>query len=157
MVLRDGSLLIAALFGFWHLNLDLMADIKVGLPFVPLGTVLLSAALYVKVFRNAEDLNRSYRIATGLVTAGAVLNAIGWVLVMEGPGGEYEAAKTGFWRFMLSLRSNANPELATVTFYITIALMTLLVGYAVYQGFRLLSKVEQAAVAEAKSAPHVQA
>lgn len=144
VVLRDGSLFVAALFGFWHLNLDLMADIKVGLPFVPLGTVLLSAALFVKVFRNAEDLNRSYRIATGLVTAGAALNALGWVLVMEGPGGEYEAAKTGFWRLMLSLRSNANPELATVTFYVSIALMTLLVGYAVIKGFGLLAKLEPA-------------
>ena len=28
VVLRDGTLFLALLFGLWHLNLDLMADIK---------------------------------------------------------------------------------------------------------------------------------
>ncbi len=50
LVLRDGSLLVASLFGILYLNLDLMADIKVGLPFVPLGTAVMGAALVVKVF-----------------------------------------------------------------------------------------------------------
>ena len=36
------------------LSIDIMADIKVGLPFVPLGTVALAGALLVKVFQNAE-------------------------------------------------------------------------------------------------------
>src|SRR3990170_1294243 len=64
VILRDGSLLFALLFGFLNLNLDLMADIKIGLPFVPLGTVTLAIALVLKVFRNSEDVNRSFRIST---------------------------------------------------------------------------------------------
>lgn len=156
VVLRDGSLFGATLIGFWNLNLDLMADIKVGLPFVPAGTVLLAVALVLKVFRNAEDMNRTYRTVTALVTGGAVLNTVGWVFVMEGPGPEYEAATTGFWRFMLSLRSNANPQLATVTFYVTLVLLALILAYAVIQAFRLLSRVQSAAARQSE-APDVQA
>ena len=116
IALRDGTLLLAALFGFWHLNLDIMADIKVGLPFVPLGTVALAAALLVKVFRNAEDVNRSLRLSTWLVTIGAFLNTIGYVFVMEGPGEEYAASKSAFWQTVQSWKSNENPQLSTVTF-----------------------------------------
>lgn len=157
VVMRDGSLFGAVLTGFWVLNLDLLADIKVALPFVPLGTVLLSWALLLKVFRNAEDLNRTYLRVTGLVTAGAVLNAVGWVLVMEGPGAEYAAARTGFWRFMLSLRSNANPELATVTFYVAIGFMAVLMLYALTEGFRLLSRVQSPPATHQPAAPDVRA
>lgn len=143
VLLRDGSLFLAALFGFWNLNLDLMADIKMGLPFVPLATVFLSAALLVKTFQNSEDLNRANRIATYLVTIGAALNTLGYVLVMEAPGEEYEAAKRPFWQLMNSLRSNANPQLSTLTFYATIGLIATLAVYATARGFRLLSKAEE--------------
>jgi hypothetical protein len=60
VVFRDGSLLLAVLFGFLNLNLDLMADIKIGRPFLPLGTVALAVALTLTVFRNSEDMNRSF-------------------------------------------------------------------------------------------------
>src|SRR5947207_958272 len=52
VVLRDGSLFLAFLFGLLNLNMDLLADIKIGLPFVPFGTVLMAAALAGKVFWN---------------------------------------------------------------------------------------------------------
>lgn len=139
VALRDASLFAAALFGFWGLNLDLMADIKIALPFVPLGTVVLAAALWLKVFGNAEDANRRYRAVTLLVAAGAILNTIGYVLVMEAPGSEYAAAQQPFWRVMLSLRSNANPQLATVTFYCAGALLATIAAAASVQSFRALS------------------
>ena len=137
IVFRDGTLFLAVVFGFFHLNLDLMADIKVALPFVPLGTVALSAALLFKVFSNSEDLTASYRLSTMLVGIGAVSNTIGYVFVMEAPGGEYAAAKTRFWQAMVSLRSNANPELATITFYVSIVLMTAIVVVALARGLAL--------------------
>ena len=137
IVLRDGTLFLAFLLGFLHLNLDLMADIKIGLPFVPLGTVALAAALLLKVFRNAEDVNRPFRLSTYMVALGAFLNVIGYVLVMEAPGEEYEAAKTTFWHTMKSCRSNANPALATVTFYVAFALLGLLAVKATIKCLRL--------------------
>jgi hypothetical protein len=137
VVLRDGTLFFAFLFGLSHLNLDIMADIKVGLPFVPLGTVSLAVALLLKVFRNAEDINTSYRCATYLVSLGAFLNTIGYVLVMEGAGDEYAGAKIGFWKWMESLRSNENPQLATIVFYLSWFLLVCFAAIAILKAMRL--------------------
>jgi hypothetical protein len=142
-VLRDGTLLFALLFGFLNLNLDLMADIKVGLPFVPLGTVALSVALLMKVFRNTEDMNKSFRISAYWVSLGALLNTIGYVLIMEAPGSEYTAARTAFWQLMHSWRSDENPELATITFYVSFLLLVAVGGFALMKAMRLFAKVER--------------
>ena len=138
IAMRDATLFVAVLFGFWGLNLDLMADIKIALPFVPLGTTALAGALWLKAFGNAEDPSRRYRAVTLLVCFGALLNTLGYVFVMEGPGREYRAAGQPFWKAMLSLRSNANPELATATFYGAGALLLLLGVTAAIRGFRML-------------------
>ena len=141
VVLRDGTLFVALLFGLLNLNLDLMADIKVGLPFVPLGTVSLAAALMMKVFYNTEDVNDSFRRTTSLVALGAFLNTIGYVMVMETPGEEYAAGKSAFWQWMESLRSNENPLLATITFYISWFLLFCLGAYATVKAARLYRRV----------------
>lgn len=143
VVLRDGTLFVALLFGLSHLNLDIMSDIKVGLPFVPLGTVALAGALLLKVFSNAEDVNTSYRRATYLVSVGAFLNTIGYVLVMEGAGEEYPAAKNFFWQWMESLRSNQNPQLATIVFYISWFLLVCLATAATLKVMRLYRSVAE--------------
>ena len=141
VVLRDGTLFVALLFGLLNLNLDLMADIKVGLPFVPLGTVSLAAALMMKVFYNTEDVNDSFRRTTSLVALGAFLNTIGYVMVMETPGEEYAAGKSAFWLWMESLRSNENPHLATITFYISWFLLFCLSAVATVKAARLYRRV----------------
>ncbi len=145
VVLRDGSLLFAVLFGFLNLNLDLMADIKIGLPFVPLGTVALSVALVFKVSRNTEDVNVSFRFSAYWVSVGAALNSIGYVLVMEAPGDEYEVARTAFWQVLKSWRSNANPELATITFVVTIVLLASVGVYATIRSLRLFGRMIEGA------------
>lgn len=139
-ILRDGALFMAVLLGLLTLNLDLMADIKIGLPFVPLGTVALLAALLAKVFRNTEDVNKAHIRMVRLVCLGAVLNFMGYVLVMEAPGQEYEAAGTWVWRFLESLRSNRNPTLATWSFYGAMGLVALLGLGAMARTERLLRK-----------------
>ena len=141
IALRDGTLFAALLFGLSHLNLDIMSDIKVGLPFVPLGTVALAGALLLKVFSNAEDINTSFRRATYLVSLGAFLNTIGYVLVMEGAGEEYPAAKTSFWQWMESLRSNENPQLSTITFYISWLFLLCFAAFATLKVIRLYRSV----------------
>lgn len=92
IILRDGLLFFSVLFIFLNMNLDLMADIKVGLPFVPFGMILLIIALLIKVFRNREDMNKSSVINNYIVSIGTLLNLIGYVLAMESPGNEYTAA-----------------------------------------------------------------
>jgi hypothetical protein len=133
IMLRDGSLLLAVLFGFLHLNMDLMADIKIGLPFVPFGTVVLAAALLVKVLANSEDVNKHYRRSTLLVTFGALLNTIGYVFVMEAPGGEYSASHSWFWMTLVSMRSNVNPELSAFSFYISFSLLMIVLAVATFR------------------------
>ncbi len=141
IVLRDGTLFFALLFGLSHLNLDIMSDIKVGLPFVPFGTVSLAGALLFKVFRNTEDINTSFRRATYLVSLGAFLNTIGYVLVMEGAGEEYSAATTWFWKWMESLRSDENPQLATITFYLSWFVLVCFAAAATLKVMRLYRSV----------------
>ncbi|MCK9426627.1 MAG: hypothetical protein M0Q21_11360 [Ignavibacteriaceae bacterium] len=143
IILRDGLLFFSVLFIFLNVNLDLMADIKVGLPFVPFGMVLLVIALIIKVFRNTEDFNRLARNNNYIIALGAFLNFLGYLLVMEAPGDEYSAAKEPFWIFMKSLRSNLNPWLSTVVFYITYGLLIVtfaLVLYYFSKQFKLKEK-----------------
>lgn len=130
VILRDGTLFLAVFFTFLNMNLDLMADIKMGLPFVPLATLTLTTSLLIKIFKNAEDFNFYYKLNNYLISIGALFNFIGFVFIMEAPGAEYETAKHPFWQFMVSLRSNKNPELATYTFYFTIISMILVVIFA---------------------------
>lgn len=137
VVLRDGSLLLAVFFGFFCLNLDLMADIKIGLPFCPLATVALASALAMKVFRNAEDVGKDFIRCTALVAAGALLNTIGFVMVMEAPGDEYAAANSVFWQTMRACRSNANPVLATYTFWIAFSLLGVVVLLATLEAVKI--------------------
>ncbi|MBI2214779.1 MAG: hypothetical protein HYU52_14125 [Acidobacteria bacterium] len=144
VVLRDGTLLVAALCGLWCLNLDLMADIKIALPFVPLATVALVIALALKVFGNAEDLNRRYRGVVLWVALAAFLNMIGYVFVMEAPGPEYAVARQPFWQAMRALRSNANPDLAVATFYVTLLLIGGVTVFAIVRSFGLLRAIPSA-------------
>ncbi|HYU25844.1 MAG TPA: hypothetical protein VEO74_11615 [Thermoanaerobaculia bacterium] len=132
VALRDGSLFVAAILGLWTLNLDLMADIKIGLPFVPMATVLLCVTLLLKVFGDVPE-----RRILLLVTGAASLNLVGYAVVMEAPGREYQAANTIFWKTMLSLRSNANPELSTATFYIACALLAVMAVAALARAGRV--------------------
>jgi len=132
VIFRDGLLFFAVLFIFLNVNLDLMADIKVGLPFVPIGMVLLIIALIIKVFRNTEDFNRLSKANNYIITAGAFLNFIGYIFVMEAPGDEYAAAKQPFWQLMKTMRSNLNPSLSTVVFYITFGLLIITFAVTLY-------------------------
>ncbi|HVB97841.1 MAG TPA: hypothetical protein VNJ12_00715 [Candidatus Dormibacteraeota bacterium] len=140
IALRDGFLLAAVILGFLPMNLDIMADIKVGLPFVPLGTIALAAALLVKTMRNAEDVNASYRLSTYLVGLGAILNTFGFVFVMEGPGDEYAASKSAFWQTLYSWRSNHNHGLATVVFYSAFPILCAIVLAAFVRAVRLFNE-----------------
>jgi hypothetical protein len=140
---RDGSLLFAVLLGLFSLNLDVMADIKMGLPFVPLGTVALSVALVVKAFHKTKDQTRYLRISTYWVICGALLNMIGYVLVMGAPGAEYGDARNTFWIMMRSCCSRENPDLAAITFYATFLTLISIGGFAVVKAIRLYGKAEK--------------
>lgn len=125
LALREGSLALAVAIGLFHLNLDLMADIKIGLPFVPMATVVLLAALLVKLSGTPLRADRRRRLTEGLVATGALLNLLGFVLVMEGPGAEYGLSPDSPLMHLVSWRSNANPRLAMACFVGAFALIVL--------------------------------
>ena len=56
---------------------------------------------------------------------------------MEGPGEEYGAAKTTFWKTMDSWRSNANPPMAAATFYLSFSARAEIAAAAFVKALRL--------------------
>ncbi len=128
LLLRDASLFAGVLIGFMLLNPDIMADIKIAVPFVPLATVLMAWAGLVKLTSRGQNDNASHQRATTLLAAAAGLNTLGYTLVMEGPDvGEYGHAKCALWQMLRSLKSNTNHDLAIWSFYIGFTAVVVLV------------------------------
>ncbi len=123
LAVRDGSLFLAFALGLLFINPDIMADIKLAVPFMPLGTVFLGWALVVKL---ATDIRRDGKVAglfLGLLSVAVLLQFFGYTFVMEAAPGEWRAGQTGFWTALRGMRSNVNPELAMATFYVCFPLL----------------------------------
>ncbi len=114
----DLLLLAAVLIGLFITNLDIMADIKVGVPWVPLAFLLLGAALIVRAFYGGHAPgSRAWWTALGLIALACVLNWFGFTFVMESPGDEYQHLPFGPALISLEeMRSNVNPRLTMITF-----------------------------------------
>ena len=131
VVLVDIFLVIIVIVGFLVLNPDIMADIKIAIPFVPVATILMAIALVLRLFYGGHrKSNPSYFQALWLMLVANIINIIGFSLIMEAPSGEYlEIHPSSFWTFIKThLRSNASPhglELAQITFYICFPLLLL--------------------------------
>jgi|Deesub1362B_J571_1020462.scaffolds.fasta_scaffold00001_744 hypothetical protein len=145
VVLIDLCLVIIVIVGFLVLNPDIMADIKVAIPFVPVATILMAIALVLRLFYGGhKKTNPNYIRALWLMFGANIINIIGFSLIMEAPSGEYlEIHPSSFWTFIKThLRSNASPhglELAQVTFYICFPLLLLVF----FWGFaRALSQIK---------------
>ncbi len=129
VLLADIFLVITVLIGFLVLNPDIMADIKIAVPFVPLATILFAVALVLRLFYDGHSLKSTmFRFAIWLIFAANLLNIIGFSLIMEAPGSEYLADHPSvFWTYLKThFRSNALPhglEVAQWTFYITFPLL----------------------------------
>ncbi len=124
VLLVDFFLVITVAVGFMVLNPDIMADIKVAVPFIPVATLLFAVALVLRLFYDGHRVqSKAYMSALWLIFVANLIHIIGFSLIMEAPGGEYLATHPSpFWNFVKSyLRSNAAPhglELAQITFYI---------------------------------------
>ncbi len=120
----DVLLVVVVLVGYLALNPDIMADIKIALPFYPVATILFAAALVLRLFHGGYDPSReSHLPALYLMFAANLINIVGFTFVMEAPSGEYLASHpSAFWTWIkTNLRSNADPcglELSQVTFYV---------------------------------------
>lgn len=146
------DLLLAAvvLVGFLVLNPDVLADIKVAVPFQPVATVLFAWALVLRLFRGGHSASRpAARLAQGLLLLANAVNVLGFTFVMEAASGEYLARHpSAAWTWIKThLRSNVDPsglELAQATFWICFPLLLLVLGWGAYSGLRRQERTHQA-------------
>jgi hypothetical protein len=140
----DVLLIIVVLVGYLVLNPDIMADIKMALPFCPLATVLFTVALVLRLFYGGHEVaSKNYLRSLYLMFAANLLNIVGFTFVMEAPSGEYlEIHPSPFWTYIKThLRSNANPcglELSQITFYICFPILLVVFAWGIWSALRQL-------------------
>ena len=140
----DLSLAIAVLIGYLVLNPDIMADIKIALPFCPAATILMAIALVLRLFHGGHELaSKNYLRAVYLMLAASLSNVVGFTFVMEAPSREYlQMHPSPFWDYLKThLRSNGGPyglELSQTTFYICFPILVLVLVWGVASAMRHL-------------------
>ncbi len=132
VLLADLFLVFSVIVGLLILNPDIMADIKVAVPFMPLATILLTVALWLRVFYDGHrQEGRYFKTALYLIFTADLLNLLSFVLIMEAPGSEYLTDHPSFvWMFLKThFRSNAVPygiEMAQWSFYIAFPVLLII-------------------------------
>ena len=131
ILIIDILLVIIVVVGYLVLNPDIMADIKIAIPFVPIATIIFTIALVLRLFHGGHNVTNPNFIRTvWLMFAANIINIIGFTFIMEAPSGAYlDNHPSSFWTFLKTqLRSNADPkglELSQVTFYICFPILIL--------------------------------
>lgn len=117
-LLIDASMGFVALVGLFITNPDIMADIKIGLPWVPLAMVLMAAALVIRAFHGGRVVgSAAWWIVLGLIAVACTANWFGFTFVMEAAGEEYlKNNPDSLWPALQRMRSDFNPGLAMATF-----------------------------------------
>ena len=146
VITADFFLALVVLIGFLVLNPDIMADIKIAVPFVPVATILFAIALIRRFFYGAHDIRTpAGKKVLWLLFWANLINIIGFSLIMEAPGERYLQLHSGaFWIFVKNyLRSNAAPyglELAHWTFYICFPVMILILIWGFAKTMQFLNR-----------------
>lgn len=142
----DVLLALVVLIGYLVLNPDIMADIKMAVPFCPIATVLFAAALVLRLFYGGHEVaSKNYLRALYLMLLANIIHIIGFTLVMEAPSGEYLATHPSpFWdTIKTNLRSNTDPQglvLSQATFYFC---FPLLIAVFVWGAASALRRIKQ--------------
>lgn len=121
IVLVDISLAFVVITGYMVLNPDIMADIKIAIPFVPIATILFTIALFMRLFHGGHRQdNPNFTRSIWIMATANFISMIGFTFVMEAASGEYlENHPSAFWSLLKTqFRSNANLELSQITFWI---------------------------------------
>jgi hypothetical protein len=144
VVCVDVFLAIVVLVGYVVLNPDIMADIKMAVPFYPVASVLFAVALILRLFRGGHEAGSPNHLrALYLMVAANLVNIVGFTFVAEAPSGEYLATHPSpFWDYVKThLRSNADPaglEVSQVTFYVCFPLLLAVFAGAVASAMKEL-------------------
>lgn len=124
VLMVDVFLVAVVLVGYLVLNPDIMADIKMAVPFYPIAAILFSVALVLRLFHGGHEAgSKNFLRAVYLMSIANMVNIAGFTFVAEAPSGAYLARHPSpFWDYVKAyLRSNADPhglELSQITFYV---------------------------------------
>lgn len=143
----DLTLTVVVLVGFMVLNPDIMADIKMAIPFVPVATVLFAVALILRLFRGGHEVGATaFMQSVWFLLAANAINLAGFSLVMEAPSSEYLAGHpSAFWTFVKTqLRSNANLELSQTVFLVCFPILMVVFLWGFTQAITQLRRREDA-------------
>ena len=145
VLLVDVLLAVVVVIGYVVLNPDIMADIKIAVPFCPIATVLFAGALCLRLFHGGHHVgSKNHLRALYLMLAASAFNGFGFTFVMEAASGEYlELHRSAFWEYLKThWRSNVSPdglELAQDTFWICFPLLLIVLAWGVWSAVRQLS------------------
>ncbi len=148
IIIVDILLVVVMIVGYLVLNPDIMADIKIAIPFVPIAVILFTIALILRLFHGGHKVtNPNFLRAVWLMFVANIMNIIGFTIVMEAPSGEYlEIHPSTFWTFIKThLRSNANPhglELSQITFYVCFPILMIVLIWGFISAIKQLKKTE---------------
>ncbi len=117
-LLTDAAMGFTALVGLFITNPDIMGDIKIALPWVPLAMVLVAVALVIRAFHGGRAVGSiAWWFVLGLVAAACAANWFGFTFVMEAAGEGYLKGQAhSVWPALQRMRSDFNPALAMATF-----------------------------------------
>ena len=136
-ILVDILMLLAFLIGFFTTNPDIMADIKIGLPFIPISFLLLGVAFTLRAFYGGKNYSKMWFFVFFLVILSALFGWFGFTFIMEGATKEYfSSGYSTFWNFLHNMRSDLNRELSLKTFYFLSPLYIITLFWMVLAGFR---------------------
>lgn len=144
----DVLLAFVVLVGYLVLNPDIMADIKMAVPFCPIATVLFAVALVLRLCHRGHDTaSKNHVRALWFMFVASLLNIVGFTFVMEAPSKDYLASHPSpFWEYLKTqLRSNANPhglELSQITFYICFPLLIAVLMWGVWSAMARMKNKE---------------
>lgn len=147
--LADAVLLVVVLIGLFVTNPDIMADIKIALPWVPIAFVLAGVALVLRTCHNGRAVaSRSWWVALVCLGLGCLSAWFGFTFVMEAATGEYfEIGQApAIWANLQHMRSDFNHPLALSTFFWAAPALALLFGWAIVAGVYQTLRQEPGAV-----------
>jgi hypothetical protein len=132
---RDFSLFFSYGMSLLLINPDMFADVKLPLPFFPLGTIFLGISLIYKLSPSTQKNQRLFLI---FLAISAIIQYIGFVFVMEAAPSEWvnSGNATGFWLTLRNFRSNLNPELSMMTFSISFPLLMIISTIMLFKGIK---------------------
>ena len=102
VLMVDVLLAVVVLVGYLTLNPDIMADIKMAVPFYPVAAVLFAAALVLRLFHGGHEAgSKNFFRAAYLMLVANLINIAGFTFVAEAPSGEYlDTHPSPFWTYI---------------------------------------------------------